>query len=112
MLFLETATRNNMDGFIGAVANIMLIMGIFVLLIGVLNILVAIDDIRTHRPIWAGVKLLYGCIELFFGSFVLYKSFNKPLVLTIRDWIIIDGLFLAALILVVISYWLLFRRDK
>ena len=49
---------------------------------------------------------------LFFGSFSLYKAFNKPLVFTTLDWTIIVGLVLAVLILVVIIDWRVLKRDK
>ena len=97
------------------------------LLIIVVSILVAMADIANHRPakgdFFAGFMVLYvfaGFMVLCGGAWLLYKSFNsannnpkpKPFVFTTLDWQILVGLVLAVLILVVIIYWLLLKRDN
>ena len=74
------------------------------------SLLLVMTAIKTQRP--AETKFFSGFMGLFFGSFSLYKAFNKPLVFTTLDWTIIVGLVLAVLILVVIIDWGVLKRDK
>ena len=94
------------------------IIDIVGLLISVVSILVAMADISNHRP--AKGDFFAGFMALCGGAWLLYKSFNsanndpkpKPFVFTTLDWQILVGLVLAVLILVVIIYWLLLKRDN
>lgn len=125
MLFLETSARlNNTSNLVENMENAMLVtMGSCMLLVGTISILLALVAIQTHRP--AAKKFFVGLMALVFSPFLmLHKSHNsinnyvsnapkpKPFVFTTLDWQILVGLVLATLILVVIIYWILLKRDN